>query len=130
MKNLGNTAKKQDNSSYPEVILHLPEAEVSFKGVKAWIMQGESRQLVFFEFEDGVDLPEHNHVYTQWGMVIAGKMELRVDGKPRVCAKGDEYLVPAGAMHGARFLEKTRVMDFFSERDRYKPKLTKQLPQQ
>lgn len=69
-----------------------------------------------------MDLPEHNHSYEQWGIVIDGEMELRVDGKVRLCKKGDEYLVPIGAMHGAKFLKKTRVMDFFSEKNRYTPK--------
>jgi quercetin dioxygenase-like cupin family protein len=55
-------------------------------------------------------------------MVIDGKMELVVEGKPLVCEKGSEYLIPAGAKHSARFLKRTRVMDYFSEKNRYKPK--------
>ena len=93
-----------------------------FEGTRAWIMQSDRNQLVFFEFEAGMNLPDHNHTYPQWGMVIDGEMELRIDGKPRVCKRGDEYLIPVGAMHGARFIERTRVMDFFSEKSRYKPK--------
>lgn len=85
-------------------------------------MQSQTNQIVFFEFEAGLDLPDHNHVYPQWGLVIDGEMELRINGMPRVCGKGDEYLVPSGAMHGARFLRRTRVMDFFSEKNRYTPK--------
>jgi len=114
--------KKADVSGYPQVITGLPEAEVKFKGAKAWILQGEERQLVFFEFEVGIDLPVHSHSYPQWGIVIDGEMELKIDGVPRVCRKGAEYLIPTGAMHGASFLRKTRVMDFFSEKARYKPK--------
>jgi hypothetical protein len=50
-------------------------------------------------------------------------MELTIDGKPLMCEKGSEYLVPSGAKHFARFLSRTRVMDFFSEKSRYKPKV-------
>ena len=114
-------AKKQI-ASYPEIITSLPEAEIPFKGAKAWILQAENRQLVFFEFETGVNLPGHAHTYPQWGMVVDGEMELKVEGKPRICKKGDEYLVPAGAIHSAKFFCKTRVMDFFSEKERYKTK--------
>jgi len=53
---------------------------------------------------------------------VDGKMELVIDGKPWMCKKGTEYLVPAGAKHFARFLAQTRVMDYFSERNRYKSK--------
>ncbi len=116
------TIKSQKNSSYPEVITRLPEAEVTLKGTKAWIMQGKQSQIVFFEFEAEIDLPEHSHSYSQWGIVIEGRMELKIDGEPRICQKGDEYLIPAQAKHSAKFLSPTRVMDFFSEKARYKPK--------
>ncbi len=85
-------------------------------------MQGEHHQLVFFEMGSSAEVPEHSHGYPQWGMMIDGKMELTVDGKPRLIEKGDEYLIPAGAKHSARFLSKSRVMDLFSEKSRYKPK--------
>ena len=85
-------------------------------------MQSDEQQLVFFEFAADLKLPEHSHTYSQWGMVIDGKMELMIEGNARVYQKGDEYLVPAKALHFARFLQKTRIMDFFSEKSRYKPK--------
>jgi quercetin dioxygenase-like cupin family protein len=115
--------KDQPNSGYPDVITRLPEAEVPVAGGRAWILQSEKRQLVFFEFAANLELPEHSHNYSQWGMVIEGKMELTIDGKMQVYQKGDEYLVPSGASHHARFLEKSRVMDLFSEKCRYKPKM-------
>jgi quercetin dioxygenase-like cupin family protein len=55
-------------------------------------------------------------------MVIEGEMELIIEGKTRNCRKGDEYLIPARAKHKARFLAKSRVMDLFSERMRYRAK--------
>jgi mannose-6-phosphate isomerase-like protein (cupin superfamily) len=117
--------RSQHRSGYPEVITCLPEADLPFAGVKAWILQADTRQLIFFEFEADADVPEHSHGYAQWGMVIDGKMELTINGKPRICEKGDEYVIPAGAKHFARFLSRTRVMDFFSEKNRYKPKTIK-----
>jgi quercetin dioxygenase-like cupin family protein len=85
-------------------------------------MRSEINQLVFFEFEVGMNLPDHNHTYPQWGMVIEGEMELRLDGKPHIYKKGDEYLIGASVMHGAKFIKRTRVMDLFSEKGRYSPK--------
>jgi quercetin dioxygenase-like cupin family protein len=123
VKHLDNI-RSQQRSGYPEVITRLPEADLPFAGVKAWILQADTQQLIFFEFEANAKVPEHSHGYPQWGMVIDGKMELTINGKPRICEKGDEYLIPAGAKHFARFLSRTRVMDFFSEKNRYKPKTT------
>jgi len=117
-----NNTKTQYKQGYPEVITRLPEADIQFEGVKAWILQSDMCQLVFFEFEADANVPEHAHAYAQWGIVIDGKMELTVSGKPRICEKGAEYVIPAGAKHRARFLSKTRVMDLFSEKNRYKPK--------
>ena len=121
VKHLDNI-KGQHISGYPEVITRLPEANIQFEGVKAWIMQADRSQLVFFEFEADANVPEHSHGYPQWGIVIDGKMELTINGKPRICEKGDEYVIPAGAKHFARFLSRTRVIDLFSEKNRYKPK--------
>ena len=67
-------------------------------------------------------MPEHSHGYPQWGIVIDGRMELTISGKSQTCEKGDEYVIPAGAKHFARFLSRTRVMDYFSEKNRYTAK--------
>lgn len=107
---------------FPEVITVLPEADIQIKGVRAWILQGEKHQLVFFEMKDYAQVPEHSHDYAQWGILIEGKMELIIEGKSRICAKGDEYVIPPHARHRAKFLIDSRVIDFFSERNRYKPK--------
>jgi quercetin dioxygenase-like cupin family protein len=117
-----NDVKAKRESGYPKVITFLPEADMQLKGAKAWILQAEKSQLVFFEFEADAKVPEHSHSYPQWGMVIDGKMELTINGKPRVCEKGDEYVIPAEARHFAKFLSRTRVMDYFSEKNRYKAK--------
>jgi quercetin dioxygenase-like cupin family protein len=120
MNNLKNKALK----GYPAVITRLPEAEISIEGIKARILQGEKHQLVFFEMEPSTQVPEHCHDYDQWGIMIDGKMELTINGKTRTCEKGDEYLIPAKAPHKAKFACKSRVMDFFSEKSRYRTKTT------
>jgi quercetin dioxygenase-like cupin family protein len=114
--------KSNPAKGFPEVITRLPSAEIRVEGAKAWVLQSEASQLVFFEFKQGTKVPEHSHDYPQWGIVVEGKMELVVNGESWMCQKGTEYLVPARAKHFARFLAQTRVMDYFSERNRYKPK--------
>jgi quercetin dioxygenase-like cupin family protein len=116
------SGKPKQQSNYPEVITQLPEADVDLAGARAWILQGENRQMVFCEYEAGRSLPKHSHVYAQWGMVIEGEMSLTVDGKPCILQKGDEYLIPAKAKHFVKFSCKTRIVDLFSEKGRYKPK--------
>ena len=115
-------SRSKGAQGYPKVITDLPEADIPFKGIKAWIVQTESRQLVFFEMQPDAVVPEHSHDYPQWGMLIQGGMKLTVDGKTKTIRKGDEYLIPAHAKHSVTFLAKTRVMDLFIEKTRYKPK--------
>jgi len=110
---------------FPKVITDLPEADIPFKGIQAWILQGEKHQIIFFEMEPSAQVPEHSHDYPQWGIVIEGKMDLSINGKTRICEKGDEYVIPAQAKHYVRFLSKSRVIDFFSEKTRYGTKSTK-----
>jgi len=116
--------KSRGGQSFPEVITGLSEADLPFKGVKAWIMQGEKHQLIFFEMDRSAQVPEHSHNYPQWGMVVDGEMKLTIDGKMRICRKGDDYLIPAKAKHYATFPRSSRVIDLFSEKARYKPKTT------
>ena len=88
--------RRESVQGYPEVITRLPEADIALEGIRAWILQSDTSQMVFFEFEADAKVPEHHHSYPQWGIVVTGKMELTIDGKPLMCEKGREYLVPAG----------------------------------
>jgi len=117
-----NKPKNKHTNEFPTVITALPEADMPFKGMKAWILQEENHQLIFFEMQSTAIVPEHSHNYPQWGMLIEGEMKLTVNDKTRLCQKGDEYLIPAEAKHKATFTTKTRVMDLFSEKTRYKAK--------
>jgi quercetin dioxygenase-like cupin family protein len=118
--------KVKNTPEYPEVITNLPKAIIQVKGIKAWVLQGESHQLVFFEMEPNTQVPEHSHDYPQWGIMLKGKMQLTIDGKAHLIKKGDEYVIPTNAKHYATFLNKSRVIDFFSEKTRYRTRSVKQ----
>ncbi len=109
-------------NSFPKNITSLPEADIGFKGVKGWIAQGDNHQTVFFKIEQSAEVPEHYHK-DQWGIVVEGEMELTIEGKTNIYRKGDEYFIPSQVNHSARFLTECRIIDFFSEKARFKPKL-------
>lgn len=121
-KNLNRNPASKQAQVFPAVITDLPEADMRVKGIRAWILQGQKHQLIFFEMEPTAIVPEHSHSYDQWGIVVEGKMKLTIDGKTRLCEKGDDYVIPAQAKHNATFLCRSRVIDLFSERTRYKAK--------
>ena len=121
--NYENLGVDQLKRWFPELIRDLPEADIPFKGVKGWITQGESHQTVFFEMKPLSQVPEHSHESPQWGIVVEGRMELTINDKTEIYKKGDEYFIPAHTKHSARFLSECRVVDYFGEKMRYKPKV-------
>ena len=109
------------NNFYPEMINNLPEADINFKGARGWISQSEDHQIVFFDLEPICKVPEHSHK-AQWGIVIEGEMELTKGGETKTYKKGDYYFIPESVIHSAIFKRRTRVIDFFNEKNRYNSK--------
>lgn len=106
---------------YPEVITSLPRADILFEGVKGWLSQAADHQIVFFEIQAIGEVAEHTHG-DQWGIVFDGEMDLTIGGETRTFRRGDRYFIPESVPHKATFRKKTRLMDFFADRDRYLPK--------
>jgi quercetin dioxygenase-like cupin family protein len=107
---------------YPKMITGLPEADIPFKGVRGWIMQGQDQQAVFMEIEPIGEVAEHTHS-AQFGIVLEGEMSLTIGGKTKRYRKGDSYTIPEGVPHSAVFHSRVFVMDVFNEKLRYKPKV-------
>jgi quercetin dioxygenase-like cupin family protein len=67
------------------------------------------------------DVPAHAHDNEQVGVVLSGKMELRVGDESEILTAGDGYFVPGGMTHSVKIFEKTEVIDTFSPpRDEYR----------
>lgn len=108
---------------YPETITGLPEADIPFYGVRGWLSQADNHQIVFFEIEAIGEVAEHKHG-AQWGTVFEGEMELNIGGLRKTYKKGDNYFISANTLHSAKFVQKTWLMDFFADKNRYLPKKT------
>jgi hypothetical protein len=46
---------------FPEPIISLPEADMPFPNYKAYLSQGDNHQIIFMQFNEDIDLPEHSH---------------------------------------------------------------------
>lgn len=104
--------------NFPEPILNFPEADIPIKGVKAYLSQAENHQIIFMEFSEDVDLPEHAHE-SQWGIVLEGKIELVIDGAKSTFVKGDRYFIPKDIRHSGKIFAGYADMTFFNQKDRY-----------
>lgn len=106
---------------FPDPVIDLPEADIPLKGIRAYLSQGENHQIIFMEFAEDVDLPEHSHE-SQWGIVLEGKIELTIDGVRKTYIKGDRYFIPKGIAHSGKIFAGYTDMTFFNQKDRYKEK--------
>ena len=106
---------------YADFITALPEADISFEGVRGWLSQAAGHQVVFLEIEAIGAVAEHKHG-AQWGIVVEGEMELTIGGVSGTYRKGDHYFIPDGVMHSAVFKRKTWAIDVFADRERYLPR--------
>jgi len=108
-------------SEFPSFVRSLPEADLPFEGLRGWLLQSDSGQVLFNESDIEVSVPEHFHG-NQWGAVIDGKIEMTIDGQTRMYSRGDTYFIPEGTAHRARIYPGFRAVDYFADRDRYSPR--------
>ncbi len=108
-------------SIFPEPISHLPEADIPLKGVQAFMAQGDGHQILFMEFAEDVDLPEHSHE-SQWAVVLEGKIRLAIGGVTREYQKGDRYYIPKDVPHSGKIFAGYADVTFFNQADRYQKK--------
>ena len=106
---------------FPEPIRNLPEADIPLDGLKAYLSQAENHQILFMEFTEDIEVPEHSHE-AQCGVVLAGKNELTIDGVKRTYSKGDSIFIPKGAKHSAKIYSGYADVSFFNEKSRWKAK--------
>jgi len=103
---------------FPQPIRDLPEADIPLDGIKAYLSQSNSHQIIFMEFEKDVDLPEHCHA-AQIGVVLEGKIELTIGGERTAYTKGDRYYIPEGVLHSGKIHAGYADITFFNEPNRY-----------
>ncbi|HET9911859.1 MAG TPA: cupin domain-containing protein [Anaerolineales bacterium] len=106
---------------FPQPIRNLPEADIPLKGIKAYLSQSENHQIIFMEFGEDVELPEHSHA-DQVGIVLEGKIELVIGNEKRTYIKGDRYYIPEGVKHSGKIHAGYADVTFFNEPNRYRAK--------
>lgn len=101
-------------------IAELPKSEV-FEGV--WLqplLSGKALMMTRVTARKGAVFPEHRHPHEQTGYVVAGLMELTIEGRSHVLGPGSTYFVQGDQNHSAVALEDFEVIDAFSPpRDDY-----------
>jgi len=86
--------------NFPEMILGLPEADIPFNGIKGWLSQGPDHQIVFMDIEPIGEVAEHLNG-EQWGVVLEGEMDLKIDSVVYNFKKGDSYHIGDSILHSS-----------------------------
>ncbi|MFX0061552.1 MAG: cupin domain-containing protein [Candidatus Hermodarchaeota archaeon] len=105
-------------SIFPEPIKKLPQAAIPINGLTAFLSQGKTHQILFMEFSEDVDLPEHSHA-GQMGIVLEGKIDLIINGHKHTYQKGDRYFIPKNIKHSGKIYAGYADITFFDQPDRY-----------
>ncbi|MEM9971544.1 MAG: cupin domain-containing protein [Pseudomonadota bacterium] len=105
---------------FPEFMQSLPGLDVPFPpdAVRMHAVRSEEALVVYFTVLADLDVPEHSHG-PQWGAIFEGEVELTIAGATKIYRPGDTWDIPDGAPHAARIKAGSRLMDVFSEPDRY-----------
>ena len=106
---------------FPEPIRNLPQADIPFDGITAYLSLAQNHQVLFWEFTEDVEVPEHSHE-AQWGVVLEGRIDLTIEGVERTYSKGDRYFIDKGERHSAKVYAGYADITFFNQKDRYRPK--------
>ncbi len=106
-------------SEFPAFVRSLPEADLPFDGLRGWLLQSESGQVLFNESDIELTVPEHSHG-NQWGFVSDGRIDLTIGDRTQTYTRGDTYFIPAGTPHRARIYPGYRAVDYFADRNRYR----------
>jgi hypothetical protein len=106
------------SSEFPAFVRSLPEADIPFDGLRGWLLQGESGQVLFGESGVELTIPEHSHG-DQWGVIIDGKIDLTIRAQTRTYNRGDTYFIPARTPHQVRIYPGLRAIDYFADREHF-----------
>jgi quercetin dioxygenase-like cupin family protein len=104
---------------FPEFIRALPAPDSPLEGLRAWLLGSDRALAMFYEFPDGVEVPEHAHG-AQWGVVLEGWIEFTIGGETKTYRRGDTYYVPDSVAHSAVLSPGFVGIDVFADADRYR----------
>lgn len=70
--------------------------------------------MVEFAFERGGEGWMHSHPHVQSSYIAQGSFEVTIGERVATLHAGDSFIVPSGARHGVKALEKGRLVDCFT----------------
>jgi len=89
------------------------ESKELVPGFHARMVHTENMTLAYWDIEEGSLMPDHSHPHEQVVNVIAGTLELVVDGKAHNMTLGKAFVIPSNVSHSGKALTACKVIDVF-----------------
>ena len=91
----------------------IPTKEI-MPGYHGKLVHSESMTWVFWDVEQGAEVPEHHHINEQIMHVVSGDFEFTLDGRTATYKAGDVVVIPSNVSHSGKALTPCKLMDVFS----------------
>lgn len=98
--------------AFPPFIADWPEAELEFAGLSGRILKSDWGVVIFMSADRDVVVPLHHHG-PQWGLVLAGQMDLVIGAVTRTYRTGESHFIPADVDHEAKLYAGWRGLYIF-----------------
>jgi quercetin dioxygenase-like cupin family protein len=77
--------------------------------VSKQILDKKAGTLTLFAFDKGEGLSEHTAPYDASVLILDGKAEIKIDGKPHEVKKGAVIILPANVPHSVKAVERFKM---------------------
>ena len=105
----------------PLIVLDRVPVREIFPGLRARLVHSDYVSHSWVEVDEGATFPEHHHPPEQIVNVLAGELELVVEGVTHRLKPGMVFVIPPHAKHSGRGITACTVLDAFAPvREDYK----------
>ncbi len=77
---------------------------------------GQNLNAFHWDLADGAVIPWHSHPNEQFGYIIKGGFDIKINDTEYQLGPGDSYYIPPDAMHTFVAIGQTEAIDVFSPR--------------
>ena len=78
--------------------------------VSKQILDKKAGTLTLFAFDKGEGLSEHTALYDASILILDGKAEIKIGGKPRTLKKDEIIILPANVPHSVKAVERFKML--------------------
>ncbi len=74
------------------------------------VVKGKTGTLSVFSFDAGEGLSEHTAPFDAMVLILDGKAEITISGKPLLLGKGEAVVMPANQSHALKAIERFKML--------------------